>query len=186
MRFEDSPEIWALTPEQGPRGDIIYRNDMGEPVLRVTRLCGLTVFSINHPGGAAASLVGEATSLRLSDIKTANALLQHFAQESFRATHAVQHLVEFEAPDVGPGSASLFADAATVTAQAIVDLARRADGRGRVAKLTLVRLLPGGKPSASMKGGVLQVVVSAKDGVATRFGVTGRPSSRRIAAAIGH
>src|SRR4051812_4574960 len=45
MKFEDSPEIWALSPTPGPRGDVIYKNDMGEPMLRASRLGGLTLFT---------------------------------------------------------------------------------------------------------------------------------------------
>jgi hypothetical protein len=42
LKFETSPEIWALAPTPGPRGDVIYKNDMGEPMLRATRLGGLS------------------------------------------------------------------------------------------------------------------------------------------------
>nr|QQZ52104.1 DUF4908 domain-containing protein [Phenylobacterium glaciei] len=41
-----------------PRGDIIYKNDLGEPVLRATRLGGLTLFTPDRPGGTAAALAG--------------------------------------------------------------------------------------------------------------------------------
>src|SRR3990167_365107 len=34
LKFEDNPEVWALAPNPAPRGDVIYKNDMGEPVLR--------------------------------------------------------------------------------------------------------------------------------------------------------
>ena len=50
MRFDTDPEIWALEPTPGPRGDMIYKNDMGEPMLRATRLGGLTLFTPDTPG----------------------------------------------------------------------------------------------------------------------------------------
>src|SRR6185437_6326955 len=45
LKFDSSFEVWALTPQQAPRGDTIYKNDLGEPVLRATRLGGVTVFT---------------------------------------------------------------------------------------------------------------------------------------------
>lgn len=55
MKFEDSPEVWALAPNPAPRGDIIYKNDLGEPVLRITRLGGFTLFTDARPSGEAVS-----------------------------------------------------------------------------------------------------------------------------------
>jgi hypothetical protein len=184
LRFDDSPEIWVLTPHPGPGGDVIYKNDMGEPVLRATKLGGLTLFTDGRPGGAAAALVGEAQALRPASILTPNALLQHLAQASAHASHAAQHLVVFDAPDVTAQSASVIADAATITAEAMTAMSRRADGRRYLAKLTKVLLVPGRKPSATMTNGVLQVVVAAKP-TTVSDGVVGRPSSRLIDAALG-
>jgi len=185
LRFDDSPEIWALTPHSGPHGDIIYKNDMGEPMLRVTRLGGLTLFTDGRPGGAAAALIGEAQALKPVAILTPNALLQHLAQASAHASRAAQHLVVFDAPDVTAQSASMIADAATVAAEAIANLTRRADGRRDLAKLTKVLLVPGRKPSVSMSNSVLQIVISAK-ATTIRDDIVGRPSSRLIATALEH
>jgi hypothetical protein len=52
MKFEDSSEIWTLRPYPAPRGDVIYKNDLGEPMLRATRLGGLTLFTPDRPGGS--------------------------------------------------------------------------------------------------------------------------------------
>ena len=43
-----------LQPQPAPRGDVIYKNDLGEPVLRATRLGGVTVFTDHGPAGSAA------------------------------------------------------------------------------------------------------------------------------------
>ena len=51
LRYEGSNEIWALRPTAGIRGDIYYRNDVGEVVLRATRLGGLTLYTASSPGG---------------------------------------------------------------------------------------------------------------------------------------
>lgn len=42
MRFERSTEVWVLRPTPAPRGDIIYRNDNGDQVLKVTPDGGVT------------------------------------------------------------------------------------------------------------------------------------------------
>ena len=186
LRFEDSPEIWILTPQPAPRGDVIYRNDMGEPVLRATRLGGMTLFTVTRPGGAAAALVGEAPALRPVVVLTPNALLQRLAQASAHASRAAQRLVVFDAPDVTPQTASLVADAATVTAEAIEDMARDPAGRRQLSKMNKVMLVAGRKAQASLDQGTLRVIVAAPGGSDPRADVAGRPSSRRIAAAFKH
>ena len=56
LKFEDSPEVWVMSTSRGPRGDVLYKNDLGEPMLRATRLGGMTVFTDKRPGGSAAAL----------------------------------------------------------------------------------------------------------------------------------
>jgi hypothetical protein len=186
LRFDDSPEIWALTPQPAAHGDVIYKNDAGEPVLRATRFGGMTLFTIAHPGGAAAALVGEAPALHPAAILTPNALLQRLAQASAHASRAAQRLVVFDAPDVSPQTASLVADAATVTAEAIEALAREPAGRAAIAKVTKVVLSPGRKAQAVYAQGVLRVVIAPQPGGGLREEVASRPSSRRIMIALKH
>jgi hypothetical protein len=175
LRFEDSPEIWVLQPQPGPRGDIIYKNDVGEPMLRYTRLGGVTLFTDERPDGEAAAFTGEAGALKPAPILSPNALFLRLAQASARSSRAAQRLVVFDAPDVTGPTAYLFADAATITADAVTTVGKRGDGRRTLTKLAKVLLVPGRKANAQFNDGVLQVIVE------TRQGVAGRPSSRRIA-----
>ena len=175
LRFEDSQEIWVLQPQPGPRGDIIYKNDVGEPMLRYTRLGGVTLFTDDRPDGEAASFAGEAGALHPIQILSPNALLQRLALASAKSSHTAQRLVVFEAPDVTGQTAYLFADAAMVTADAVGAAGRHGDGRRILAKLAKVMLIPGHKANAQFSDGVLQVIIEVRQGVA------GRPSSRRIA-----
>jgi hypothetical protein len=187
LRFEDSPEIWVLTPQPAPHGDVIYKNDMGEPMLRSTWLGGLTLFARGHTGGAAASLVGEAQEIRPTQILSPSALLLRLAQASARSARLVQRPVEFDAPDVTPLTASLVADAAAVATEAIGIAAQNPRGRAMLAKLTRVQLMLGRKPSVSFNKGVLQIMVTAPTGgLPARDCVAGRPSSHRIAVALVH
>ena len=185
LKFEDSPEIWVLRPQPGPRGDIIYRNDMGEPVLRATRLGGMTLFTVAHPTGAAAAFVGDAQVIRPAPVLTPQALAFRLAQASAKVSHVMSppRLVVFEARDWTPQTASLIADAAAVTAEAVVTASRTVGGKRAVAKLGKVILSSGHKAAAIMNGQILQVTVDVRPGVPF-WDVSGRPSSRRIDVAL--
>jgi hypothetical protein len=187
LRFEDSPEIWVLTPQPATHGDVIYKNDVGEPMLRSTWLGGLTLFARGHSSGAAASLVGEAPQIRPTAILSPTALLLRLTQASAHSAHLVQRPVEFEAPDVTPMTASLVADAAGVATEAIGMAVQKPNGRKMLAKLSRVVLVLGRTPSATFSNGVLQIVVAPPPGaLPARDCVAGRPSSRRIAVALFH
>ena len=173
MRFEDSQEVLALNPTPAARGDTIYTNDLGEPVLRVTRLGGLTLFFPGRPAGAPAAFAGQAPGIRLSPMSP-GALLQRLAQASIRASRAARHLIVFDAQEVTPGSEAVFADAAQVAAQALVRPAGQSKGEAAAARFIRVLFTPGPKGSVSAGHGILKITVNPSQGLA------GRPSSARI------
>ena len=177
LKFDDSPEIWALFPSRGPRGDVIYKNDVGEPMLRFTRLGGLTVFTVRRPGGSAASVAGVTSALRLASIGPV-ALYQRLFQASVRSSRAAQHLVGFEAPDADPASDGLIADAAVVVTEAMVTLSSRADGKPFLARVAKVVFRVGKQPQAKFADGAISVTLVPP------LGIAGRPSSRRILWAV--
>lgn len=174
MKFDDSPEVWALQPQAGPRGDTIYKNDLGEPVLRATRLGGVTVFTERRPGGAAAALTGGGPPLRLQPMG-AQALLERLGQASARASRSARRLIAFDA-DASPASSALIADAAAVASEALVRIGRRPNGRAVLARVKQVRLTEGRRATVQLVNGALQITVAPAQGLA------GRPSSDRIAA----
>ena len=177
LKFQDNPEVFALQSQPAPRGDVIYKNDVGEPVLRATRLGGVTLFTNERPEGSAAMLAGDGPALRLP-ILGPQALLERLAQASARATRAARRLIPFEA-DASPGSSAVVADAALVAAEAVVRLAKRPNGQGLLARLGRIQLIEGTSPNAFVQQGVMQITVDPGQGLA------GRPSSDRIMAAIG-
>ena len=181
LKFEDSPEVMALSPTPAARGDTIYRDDMGDPVLRVTRLGGLTIFFPGRPIGAPVAFAGQAPGIRLAPM-SAGALLQRLGQASIRASRAARKLIVFDAQEVTPGSEAVFADAAFVASQALMRLAGRRDGDKIMGRLDRVLFTPGSKGSVSAGKGVLNITVNPSQGLA------GRPSSARImaVAAKGH
>jgi hypothetical protein len=179
LKFEDDPEIWVLQPAPGPRGDTIYRNDVGEPMLRATRFGGMTVFTPTRPDGSAAALDGPSSPLRISPLSPA-ALFARFYQASVRASRAAQHPLTFETKqDAEQASAAVIADAAMVASEALVDVASRTNGRTLLARVNDVVIAQGPKPSASFSKGVLTVTIVPAEGIA------GRPSSRLIEHAAG-
>lgn len=177
LRFDDDFEVWALQPQSGPRGDILYKNDLGETVLRATKLGGLTLFTHERPEGAAVAVEGETAPIRLSPMGP-SALLQRLAQASARASRAAQRLVSVGA-DATPQSAGLIADAAMVAAEAMVHLSRSTGGRNAIGKIEKIFVAQGKHPSAAVENGVLVVTVRPD------MGIAGRPSSERIAMAMG-
>lgn len=178
LKFEDSPEVWALRPQPAPRGDTLYVNDLGEPVLRATRLGGLTVFTPGQPMGAAAALFGGASVLKLTPLGPQQ-LFERLSQASGRASRAARRLIPFEVDDATPTSSALIADAAMVASEAISRMAKRPDSKLLLAKVSKIRLVEGRRPSAQFSQGVLQITVVPAEGLA------GRPSSDRIVAAAG-
>jgi len=177
LRFYDDPEVWALQPQAGPRGDVIYKNDLGRPVLRATKLGGLTLFTRERPEGAAAALAGQSNPIRLAPMGP-NALLQKLAQASARASRAAQRLVPVGA-DATPQSAPLIADAALLAADSMVRMSRHANGRSVLSRIEKIFIAQGKRPDAAINKGVLVITVRPD------MGIAGRPSSERIAYAVG-
>ena len=183
LRFGDSQEVWLLTAHPASRGDVIYKNDIGEAMLRATRLGGLTVFTPDRPEGMPAAFVADAPPMRLSPAPSLSAFLVRMSVAAARASRAVQHGIVFDAHDQTTDALPIFIDAANVTAEAVVVLAKRPDGRRLLARLVRVSFLPGHKPSVTMTNGVLEVVVAGKATSVVAV-VAGRPSSRWIELAL--
>jgi hypothetical protein len=176
FRFERSTEIWALRPSAGPGGDIIYKNDLDQPVVRISRLGGLTVFTTQRPMGAPAMLEGDALPFH-PPLLSPQTLLQIMVRDSARASRAADRLIRFDA-EAGPGSEFVIADAASVAAEALIQMASIREGRPLLERVKKVRLSVGRHADARFHGGVLEITVDPKAGLA------GRPSSGRIDKAI--
>jgi hypothetical protein len=172
LKFEDSPEVFVLAPSPAPRGDVIYKNDLGEPMLRATRLGGFTLFSDKRPGGEAVALGAGCAPLRLF-LLTPQALTERMLQASVRSGRAARRPVLFEA-EATPRSAPLIADSAVIVTLAFLRLAAQDGGRAVLSKVSKVEFAEGRKSSVSYAGGALRVVVAPAHGLA------GRPSSEKI------
>ena len=177
LKFDDDPEVWVLEPSPGPGGVTIYRNDVGDPVVRVTRLGGVTLYTRRAPEGMPASLAGDAEDLAPPPFLPNGFLLQRSAQASERCSRVAQHLVTIESTNATPATSPLFLDAITIASEAIVKLARRKEAKPFLAKLEKVLFVTGARPDVSFNRTVLTITVAPSKGYA------GRPSSDRIARA---
>jgi hypothetical protein len=174
LKFDDDPEIWALQPAPGPRGDVIYRNDVGDPMVRATRLGGMTVFTPKRPDGSAAAFESASPPLRIPSLSPAG-LFRIFYLATLRASRAAGHQIAFETlQDADPVSAAPVADAATVASEALLAIAALPGGKAALGQVIDVRIAQGARPAVALQKGVLTITIVSSQGV------FGRPSSRRI------
>lgn len=181
LRFDGSDEVWVLRPQTGPRGDLIWRNDVGRPVLTASRLGGLTVFTPNTPSGAPAAFASSAPRFQLPDISP-EALLRMFVEASVRASRAIRHMVRFEGPlDIRQGEEPVLAEAATLASQAITRVAARRQippAAARLRAVRVARVARGRRVDATIEASTMTVTVDPSRGTA------GRPSSDKIYQAL--
>jgi len=181
LQLDGDPEIWALTATPGPHGDIIYRNDLGQPMLRSTRLGGVTLFTPGRPSGMPAAFVGEGAAPRTPPVLGPDALFQLEVHAALRATRAAQHSVGFDTTHdfVTPASEVVFAEAFVITAHAFARVAQMTKpGQSAISHIMVVRFVTGHEPDAAVKGPDLWITL------APELGVAGRPSSGRLIAVL--
>lgn len=176
MRFERSSEVWVLRPQPAPRGDVIFRNDAGDQVLRVTPNGAMTLYTASAPQGVPVSAQGSAARL-LPPTLTAMQLTNFMFHQSNRATQAVGRLVLVDM-EISEGSEAVAADALSTSVDAIVRMTRSAGLREDARRVRRIVITDVGRPRVSFAGGVLTIVIDPDAGYA------GRPSSTRVARAI--
>ncbi len=174
MRFDGEDEVWLLTPTQGPKGDVIYKNDTGEAVLKSTRWGGMILFSDDRPMGDPAAVTGKAEAFTPGRMSP-SLLFQSLVHASRRVSLAIGRNIGFDAPDVTPGADFLYADAAGVAAEALVQVSQQSRGKQIMAPIRTVQFIEGRPPSASLQNGILVLKLDI-----SRGDWSGRPSSRRI------
>lgn len=173
VRFGESSEVWVLRPTPAPRGDILYRNDQGDVILRSTSSGGLTLYTPRSPGGEPASQAGPGQNLRrpvLSPIQLVNFMVR----QSDIASRAVGHLVVFEAVEISPGSETLVAEAAASAVEALTRMSRAANLSDHAAQVRRIVITEGARNDVTFARGVLTITVDPGEGPA------GRPSSARV------
>jgi hypothetical protein len=179
IRFEGSNEVWALYPQAAPRGYTVYKNDVGETVLRFSpRLGGLTVFTAARPEGAAAALDGVGRSLRPPSLMEQVAV-NRMKAASDKASQAARRQIPVEAPDLtGESAIGAAVDAAVVAVDAFVRVSKSSRDAPALARIGRVLVVEGDKPAATVSQRALIITIVPEKGVA------GRPSSAKIISAL--
>ena len=143
LRFERRDETWVLRPSAAPRGDVIYRNDAGEQVLRVTPSGGMTVYTPRAPGGSPASFSGAGPSLT-PPVLGPHLLFRLMAQRSHMVSQAVGgRLVEVNV-NVDQSEA-LCVEAMIVATEAVIRIARSPTARQYVSDLRSITIIEGSR-----------------------------------------
>ena len=175
FRFERREETWVLRSTPAPRGDIIYRNDAGSQILRVTPDGGLTLYTARTPNGSPASRVGAAAPLELPTLGPIR-LFTLMNQRGSLVSQALGRLIVINL--TGEESEALMVDALIVTTEAVIRMARTPSFRESVDDLRSITLVEGSRSSVTFSRGELRVVVDPGQGQA------GRPSSSSIIRAV--
>lgn len=172
LRFDQRNETWVLRPTAAPRGDVIYRSDTGQQLLRVTAGGGMTVYTPRTPGGSPASRAGPGENLSPPNLGPAQ-LLSLMLRRSAMVSQAMGRTVEINV-DTGAESEFLAVETLILATDAVMRIARSPSGRSVLSDLRRIIIVEGGSSSVIYARGELRVTVAPSEGVG------GRPSSARV------
>ncbi len=179
IKFGRSSEILALTRTIGPRNEEIYKNDIGEQVLRLSGLGGWTIYTPDNPKGTPVDPApGPVLPIRLQAIANLSELYQRGQVTSNRISNSLQRHVVFDVPDASAESWALMADTMGVVANAIEINKDRMRQDPKFAHIERILIVEGDQPSIVSIYDTIQITVAPSKGPA------GRPSSARIAVAL--
>jgi len=172
LRFDRREETWVLRPSAAPRGDVIYRNDAGDQLLRVTPGGGMTVYTPRAPGGSPASFSGPGQSLTPPTLGPTQ-LFQLMARRSAMLSQTMGRLIEINVDTDGQAE-GLAVEALILSTDAVLRIARSPTARSSLDRLRSITIVEGQRASVSYARGDLRIVVAPVQGVA------GRPASARV------
>jgi hypothetical protein len=152
----------SLEGHPAPRGDTVFKNDVGETLLRASKLGGLTLFTRRTPDGQAVMLAGPAEPLSTRRALSFVALFRALVASGHRATQAAQHPLTVTSVNTATAeTAGPIADAAAVVAEAFEDL-DRSGRRDLLARWRRVNLALGDKADVKANGDVLVIVLDRR------------------------
>lgn len=182
VRFDGGREIIVLMRQSAPNGGVIYFNDVGEPVLKVSGLGGMTLFTPEQPQGIPVSFVAVAAPIRMEVLIRPGLDMSDWVQSMSRdISRAVGPgaRIGIEAPlPLDQDAYPLLADVLLLTQQAVVRNARRERAREKMRALSTIFVQMGSAPAVKVERDVLRITIAPSRGIA------GRPSSEKIARAL--
>lgn len=176
LRFDRRDETWVLRATPAPRGDVIYRNDAGQQILRMTAGGGMTVYTARAPGGSPASFTGQGDTLALPTLGPAQ-LFQLMTRRSAMLSQTMGRLIEINV-DTDDDAEGLTVEALILATDSVLRIARSPTGRSSLNQLRRIVIAQGASSSVYYSRGELRIVVAPTQGVA------GRPSSARVIRAL--
>jgi hypothetical protein len=183
LRFEGSPEVFVLHPDNASLGGRILKYDSGDTALQVSGWGGITLYTDSEPAGLPAMRVGDSAVPAPASASVAD--VENAAQDD------AQHLAFARRLDVAfSANWNTLAENASVcplALDAMENVARGLDRFGKSARgheallrrVNTVTLSIAGAPTVALNGKALVVTFDPSRGFA------GRASSRAIARALG-
>jgi len=172
LRFDRRDETWVLRPTAAPRGDVIYRNDAGQQIMRVTPGGGITVYTARAPGGSPASYAGPGENLAPPTLGPAQ-LFQLMTRRSAMLSQTMGRLIQINV-ETGEAAEGLTVEALILSTDAVLRIARSPTNRSTLSQLRRIVIVEGPRATVTYFRGDLRIVVAPAQGVA------GRPSSARV------
>jgi len=174
LQFDGSQEVWALQSSSGPRGDEFLRNDIGQVMLRITALGGITLYSSEDSTGRAASVSGRGDILPSLYSKYSGSLQAVVERSVARFNPRILPNLRIES--VGGVPAALAYEALERVHDAVEQIPQNSFPTNR--KFRIIRVSRAPQAFAILQNQVLEI------GVTPGIGYAGRPSSAAIKAAI--
>ncbi len=148
-------EIYRLTPNRGPRGDIIYKNYQDQTLLRIASYGGATVFwPGDREGSAASKSFGDADDLTLIVANYETAMRRaHSATALISAATGAPIVFHIGPPPAGEEqNATVLADAVVMAAKALNGVAADPTGARIIAnRISHVRFAPAEQPGLTLE-----------------------------------
>jgi len=148
-------EIYRLTPNRGPRGDIIYRNYQDETLLRIASYGGATVFwPGDREGSAASKSFGDVAGLTLSGADYETAMRRaHSATALISAATGAPIVFHIGPPPAGEAqNAAVLADAVVMAAKALHGVAADPTGARIIAnRISHIRFEAAEEPGVALE-----------------------------------
>ncbi|KAF0113543.1 MAG: hypothetical protein FD163_56 [Hyphomonadaceae bacterium] len=174
VQFDGSSEVWALQSSSGPRGDEFLRNDVGQVMLRITALGGITLYSTDESTGRAASVSGRGEAI-ISLYNKYNGSLQAAVERSV-ARFNPRLLPNLRIESVGGVPAALAYETLERAHDAVEDIPPSNFPQNR--RFRIIRVSRAPQAFVILQNQILEI------GVTPGIGYAGRPSSSAIKAAI--
>lgn len=181
LRFAGNDEIYYLSIEPAALGGRVLKYDTGDVALQVAGWGGVTIYTVEHPGGVPAERLGDAAPLAdFAAAPDAKTLAQRLSEEiQSRTGLTIGFRANWEALNQSDLTRALATDAirnATLSIERVATTRRI--GQQLFTQFSIVRIATANDPGVAIGDRLLTIQI------ATSRGFAGRPSTVAITKAI--